>query len=87
VEVDEGELTIRGAIVERERKGILRRRTRRVGEFEYTVTLPGLSGDVEPQARLHHGVLEVRVPKPEQSRPRQIQIREGEASGGTASGS
>ncbi len=91
VETDEGELTIRGAITERERAGILRRRTRRVGEFEYSVTLPGLSGDVEPQARLHHGVLEVRVPKPEQSRPRQVQIREGDSdqgSGGdSASGS
>lgn len=87
VEVDEGELTIRGAIAERERAGVLRRRTRRVGEFEYSVTLPGLSGDVEPQARLHHGVLEVRVPKPEQSRPRQIEIHEGdEASGGDSGG-
>jgi HSP20 family protein len=87
VEADEGELTIRGAIVEREREGILRRRTRRVGEFEYTVTLPGLSGDVEPEARLHHGVLEVRVPKPEQSKPRQVQIREGAGEGGEASDS
>jgi HSP20 family protein len=91
VEVDEGELTIRGTIVERERKGILRRRSRRVGEFEYLVTLPGLSGDVEPAARLHHGVLEVRVPKPEQSKPRQVAIREGDAGGagdgGAASGS
>jgi HSP20 family protein len=77
VEADEGELTIRGTIVERERRGVLRRRTRRVGEFEYMVALPGLSGDVEPEARLHHGVLEVRVPKPEQSKPRQVQIREG----------
>jgi HSP20 family protein len=91
VEADEGELTIRGTIVERERRGVLRRRTRRVGEFEYMVALPGLSGDVEPEARLHHGVLEVRVPKPEQSKPRQVQIREGDSGqasgGGTASGS
>jgi HSP20 family molecular chaperone IbpA len=51
------------------------------------VTLPGLSGEVEPKARLHHGVLEVRVPKPEQTRPRQIEIREEEpeASSGSAS--
>jgi HSP20 family protein len=76
VEADEGELTIRGAIAEKEREGILRRRTRRVGEFEYQVTLPGLSGDVEPKARLHHGVLQVRVPKPEKARPRQVQITE-----------
>ena len=78
VETNDNELTIRGAIAERERSGLIRRRTRRVGEFEFQVTLPGLSGDAEPQARLHHGVLEVRVPKPQQSRPRQIQITEGE---------
>lgn len=78
VEVEDNELTIRGAIAEREHKGVLRRRTRRVGDFEYQVTLPGLSGEVEPKARLHHGVLEVRVPKPEQTRPRQIQITEEE---------
>jgi HSP20 family protein len=78
VEAQDNELTIRGAIAEREREGVLRRRTRRVGEFEYQVTLPGLSGDVEPKARLHHGVLEVRVPKPEQTRPRKIEIREDE---------
>jgi HSP20 family protein len=76
VEVNDGELTVRGSIVEREREGLLRRRTRRVGDFEYDVTLPGLTGDVEPQARLHHGVLEVRVPKPQQARPRQVQIVE-----------
>ena len=91
VEADEGELTIRGAIVEREREGILRRRTRRVGEFEYQVALPGLSGDVEPKARLHHGVLEVRVPKPEKARPRQVQITEDapdepQRTGGSGSG-
>src|SRR3954447_9779525 len=73
VEADEGELTIRGAIVEKEREGILRRRTRRVGEFEYQAALPALPRDVEPKARLHHGVLEVRVPKPEKARPRQVQ--------------
>jgi hypothetical protein len=36
-------------------------------------------------------VLEVRVPKPEQSKPREVQIREGDAGeasdSGTASGS
>jgi HSP20 family protein len=87
VEAEDNELTIRGAIAERERKGVLRRRTRRVGDFEYQVTLPGLSGDVEPKARLHHGVLEVRVPKPEQTRPRQIEIREEEPEASAGDGS
>jgi HSP20 family protein len=87
VEAQDNELTIRGAIAEREHKGVLRRRTRRVGDFEYQVTLPGLSGEVEPKARLHHGVLEVRVPKPEQTRPRQIEIREEEREGSDSGGS
>jgi HSP20 family protein len=90
VEADEGELTIRGAIAERERKGVLRRRTRRVGEFEFQVALPGLSGDVQPEARLHHGVLEVRVPKPQRAGRREIQITEDAprtGDGGTVSGS
>src|ERR1700754_974413 len=52
VEGAEGAQSIRGAIAERERRSILRRRPLLVGEFEYTVTLPGLSGDVEPDARL-----------------------------------
>ncbi len=87
VEAEDNELTIRGAIAEREHQGVLRRRTRRVGDFEYQVTLPGLSGDVEPKARLHHGVLEVRVPKPEQTRPRQIEISEEEPEASAGDGS
>jgi HSP20 family protein len=79
VEVHEGELTIRGEIVEREREGILRRRSRRVGQFEYHVALPGLTDAAEPEARLRQGVLSVRVPKPEVSRPREIRIQDGGA--------
>jgi HSP20 family protein len=78
VEVHDGELTIRGEIVDRERQGILRRRTRRVGQFEYHVGLPGLTANVEPEARMDHGVLTVRVPKPQVSRPREIPISESQ---------
>src|SRR3977135_4480510 len=41
VEVRDSEVVISGEIKERERKGIIRRRTRRTGAFEYRVTLPG----------------------------------------------
>jgi HSP20 family protein len=41
IELRDNELSITGEIKERERKGILRRRTRRVGEFDFRVTLPG----------------------------------------------
>ena len=40
VEVSDSEVAISGELKERERKGILRRRTRRTGQFDYRVTLP-----------------------------------------------
>jgi HSP20 family protein len=63
VEMQGDELVIHGEIKQRERTGIIRRRTRRVGAFEFRVRLPG---DVEEggiDANLHGGVLTVRVPK------------------------
>ncbi|HEX3906882.1 MAG TPA: Hsp20 family protein [Mycobacteriales bacterium] len=41
VELRDSELVITDEIKARERKGILRRRTRRTGRFEYRVVLPG----------------------------------------------
>jgi HSP20 family protein len=63
VELNGNELVVTGELKERKREGLLRRRTRQVGEFEYRVTLPGdlQEGDVE--ASLSSGVLSVRVPK------------------------
>jgi HSP20 family protein len=75
VEVRNGELDMRGEIVEKERAGILRRRTRRVGEFEYHVTLPEPVDSENPEARLRDGVLEVRIPKAERSSGREIPIQ------------
>jgi HSP20 family protein len=77
IEVRDSELVISGEIKERERKGILRRRTRRVGRFDYRVTLPGEADPEGIDAKLKDGVLTVRVPKPEQSRPRHIEVKEG----------
>jgi HSP20 family protein len=92
VEVHNGELDIRGEIVEKERAGVLRRRTRRVGEFEYHVTLPEPVDSDNPEARLHDGVLEVRIPKAERSTAREIPIRSdggpaASAPGGAGAGS
>jgi HSP20 family protein len=75
VELRDSELVITGEIKEKERKGILRRRTRRTGRFEYRVVLPGQTRDEQIEANLHDGVLTVRVPKPEQSRPRRIEVQ------------
>ena len=75
VELSDAELTISGELKERERKGILRRRTRRTGQFDYRVTLPGEADAERIEASLQEGVLTVRVPKPERARRRRIEIR------------
>jgi HSP20 family protein len=75
VEMHDSELVITGEVKERERKGILRRRTRRVGRFDYRVTLPGEADAERIDASLNEGVLTVRVPKPERAQPRRIEVR------------
>ncbi len=75
VEVSDSELVISGELKERERKGILRRRTRRTGQFDYRVTLPGEADAERIEASLKEGVLTVRVPKPERARRRRIEIK------------
>ena len=74
IELGDRQLTVSGELKEKERTGILRRRTRRVGRFQYSVTLPGEVDADQVSAQLDDGVLTVRVPKPEQARPRRIQI-------------
>jgi HSP20 family protein len=75
VELRDSELIISGEIKEKERKGILRRRTRRTGMFEYRVTLPGETDAEHIEANLHDGVLTVRVPKTETAKPRRIEVK------------
>ena len=75
VELLGNELTVTGELKERERKGVLRRRTRRVGRFELRIVLPdrvdadGISADLE------NGVLTVRVPKAEAAQRRRIEVK------------
>jgi HSP20 family protein len=76
VEMRDNELVISGEMKERERKGILRRRTRRTGRFDYRVTLPGDADAANIEASLHDGILTVRVPKPERTRPRRIEVND-----------
>ena len=75
VEVSDSEVAISGELKERERRGILRRRTRRVGQFDYRVTLPGEADADRIDASLNEGVLTVRSPKPERARRRRIEIK------------
>jgi HSP20 family protein len=75
VEVNHGEVAITGDLKERERTGILRRRTRRVGQFDLRVSLPGDVNAHEVEAKLHDGVLTVRVPKSERAKPKRVEVK------------
>ena len=68
------QLTVTGERKERERIGVLRRRTRVAGRFHYEVVLPACDPDADITASYDDGVLTVRVPKPEADRPRRIRV-------------
>jgi HSP20 family protein len=75
VEARDSEVVITGEIKERERKGIIRRRTRRTGRFEYRVTLPGRVDADKVEAKVADGVLTVRIPKSEQAGAQRIEVQ------------
>jgi HSP20 family protein len=75
VEVRENELRVSGEVKEKERKGILRRQTRRVGEFEYVIALPGEVVPDKAEARLSDGVLTVRLAKSKVGQPQRVQVK------------
>jgi HSP20 family protein len=77
VEVAGDQLRVSGEIVEKEKVGWLRHRTRRVGQFTYQTLLPGGIDAEHISADLADGVLTVRVPKTEASKPRRITINAG----------
>lgn len=76
IEVEDGALTV-AATREREQKSGgegFQRFERRYGSFSRTVGLPqGVSED-EIKATYEDGVLEIRVPKPAQPKPKRIEI-------------
>lgn len=80
IEFEDGALTLSA---ERERTQELKeenlyRFERRFGTFTRTIGLPQGVNESQIKADYHDGVLEVRVAKPEQSKPRRIQIGGGE---------
>jgi HSP20 family protein len=75
IEVVGNELAITGEIKERERKGVLRRHTRRTGRFVSRVTLPDQVDSDSVEANLKDGVLSVRVPKAERAQRRKIEVK------------
>jgi HSP20 family protein len=74
VELSGRELAVSGEVKERERVGFLRTQTRRVGRFDYRLSLPGDIEEDQVSASLSNGVLTVRVPKAAKSRPRKVAI-------------
>src|SRR3954470_1651855 len=75
IEIVGNELSITGELKEKERVGILRRRTRRTGRFEYRVVLPGEVDASQVEAHLDGGVLNLRVPKAERAQRRKIEVK------------
>jgi HSP20 family protein len=75
VELRDNELRISGEYRQRERTGVLRRQTRRIGQFEYVVALPGELDADKVDATLSDGVLTVRVGKAVASQPRRIEVK------------
>lgn len=83
IEVKDGVLTVSGerrADHEQQGEGYYRME-RAVGRFSRALSLPeGVSAD-EVTAHFDHGVLEVRVPKPEETKPHRVRIGSGSVEG------
>jgi len=74
VELAGSTVVVRGERKERERKGVLRRRTRVTGDFRYEVGLPAAFDGDKIEAKLADGELVVRVPKVTPDLPRNIPV-------------
>jgi HSP20 family protein len=77
IEVTGHQLTISGEFKEKEKGGLLRSRTRRVGRFEYRTDLPQDVDADKVTASLSDGVLTVTVPKNATAKPRRVEITQG----------
>jgi HSP20 family protein len=69
------EISVTGELKERERKGVVRRQTRRTGRFDYRVRLPEQVDPDKIDAKLEGGVLTVRVPKSQRAQRRRIEVK------------
>jgi HSP20 family protein len=75
VELVGNRLIVTGERTERERKGVIRRRTRTVGEFRFEVVLPNEVASDGVEATLDAGVLTVRIPKAGREAPRRVEVK------------
>lgn len=74
VELSGRRLVVSGERKEKERKGVMRRRTRRVGEFRAEIIFPVDVDNEGVEASLDSGTLTIRAPKSVGQRRRQISI-------------
>jgi len=74
VDLNGNELSVHGEITERERTGVLRHKTRRTGQFDYRVTLPGDVDGEKVDATLNDGVLRLDIRKAETAKSKRIEI-------------
>ncbi len=75
VEVRDQELWITGEIKEKDRAGLMRRKTRRAGTFSFAAALPSGVNPDKVDAKLEDGVLSVQVGKAKESKPRKIEVK------------
>ena len=74
---NKGSLTIRGEIKDESEttQGQYHLRERRYGTFSRTITLPTTVKAEDIQADYHDGILELKMPKSEEVKPKRIQIQ------------
>ncbi len=75
ISVEDRRLSVTGERKEKERTGVLRRKTRTVGRFVYEIRLPEPVDEDGVSATLADGVLTIRVPKASTSRSRRIEVK------------
>ena len=77
VQLHQGVLTIKAqrAVEEALSNERFHRHERAWGPFSRRIALPGLVHDAEVEASFENGLLTLRIPFPEQSRPRQIEVK------------
>ncbi len=75
LELQDNQLRISGEIKDREHEGVVRRKARRVGQFEHVVALPGEVDPDRVEAKLTDGVLSVRLRKSAAEKPRRIEVK------------
>ncbi|HLY50208.1 MAG TPA: Hsp20/alpha crystallin family protein [Solirubrobacteraceae bacterium] len=89
IELEDNVLTISGVrkAEHEERKEGYYRVERASGSFSRSLTLPEGVDPEKVSAKFDRGVLEVRIPKPEQRKPRKVTISAGASSANTIEGS